>query len=753
MPLCLNPDCRKPQNPDSLTVCQSCGSQLLLKNRYRATRLIGQGGFGRTFLAIDTEATGKTRCVIKQFLPVAQGPRHWKKAAELFEQEALRLKDLGHHPQIPALLAYFRQEDRQYLIQEFIDGKNLAEILSAQGAFSESQVRSLLVSLLPVLEFIHMHQVIHRDIKPANIICKTGRRRDSRKRQPPQPDWAALFQALTLETEQGFRDFANPQYQFSRFLSDRLSSPPRELAIADYERWQQFSSRFQEYNRLGFSQRQYLVADASRFFYEMRLRYEQNREPVWEFQGPLVLVDFGAAKSVTATALLKTGTTIGSPAYIAPEQARGKAVFASDLYSLGVTCIHLLTGVSPLDLFDPDHDRWVWRRYLKLPISEKLGNVLDRLLEAGLHQRYQSATEVLRDLQVQPAPRLGQPEAAPPSPTQRLSVAANPAPEKIARDRQSQKPARTRTPLRSQSPTWQCRYRLENTGKLTAIALSPVASILASSSGTAIRLWDLETGQAIRTLTGHLDFVSCLAITPDGSLLISGAADKSLRLWNVQTGQRLGAILLHTDTVLSLAVSPDGQFLASASRQDPIALLHLATRQEQHQFIGHAGWIHALTFSPDGKLLASGSGDGSIRLWDWQTGTELRTPKGQPAAIATLAFSPDSKTLVSGRGDGTVNLWSMQTYRVKRSLEVISQRVNSLVFSPDGKFLATGSDAVKLWNPRNGEELLTLGGHEAEVVAIATGRIPNPLGKKPLPILVSASGDGTIQFWHQLPAE
>jgi WD40 repeat protein len=461
----------------------------------------------------------------------------------------------------------------------------------------------------------------------------------------------------------------------------------------------------------------------------------------------LVLVDFGAAKSVTATALMKTGTTIGSPEYIAPEQARGKAVFASDLYSLGVTCIHLLTNVSPLDLYDPHHDRWVWRRYLKAPISEKLGNVLDKLLEAGLHQRYQSAAQVFQDLQMSPVPRSVQPETAQSATTQRPSAASAES-KKPARDRQPQKLARPRTSTRSQSATWQCRYRLANTGKLTGIALSPNASILASSSGTAIRLWDLETGQAIRTLTGHLDFVSCLAITPDGNLLISGAADKSLRFWDVQTGQRLGAILLHTDTVLSLAISPNGQFLASGSRHDPIALLHLPTRQEQRQFSGHSGWVHALAFSPDGTVLASGSGDGSLKLWNWQTGEELRTLKRQSTAITALAFSSDGKTLVSGCWDGGVNLWSMQTYRVKRSLELPSQRVNSLVFSPDGKFLATGTDAVKLWNPRNGEELLTLGGHEAAIAAIATGTISSSSSKKPVPILVSASEDGAIQLWQ-----
>ncbi|HEY9896451.1 MAG TPA: protein kinase, partial [Candidatus Sericytochromatia bacterium] len=174
MSYCLNPDCQKPQNRDSAELCRYCGARLLLKDRYRPVKPIGQGGFGRTFLAIDEDKPSKPRCVIKQFLPVNQDAQHLKKAAQLFEREAMRLEELGNHPQIPTLLAYFRQERQQYLVQEFVNGKNLAELLHDEGAFTEAQVRSVLVGLLPVLEFIHAHSVIHRDIKPSNVIQMSG---------------------------------------------------------------------------------------------------------------------------------------------------------------------------------------------------------------------------------------------------------------------------------------------------------------------------------------------------------------------------------------------------------------------------------------------------------------------------------------------------------------------------------------------------------------------------------------------------
>ncbi|MGH2414975.1 MAG: protein kinase domain-containing protein, partial [Microcystaceae cyanobacterium] len=115
--------------------------------------------------------------------------------------------------------------------------------------------------------------------------------------------------------------------------------------------------------------------------------------------GKLVLVDFGAAKCTVGSALNVTGTVIGSAEFVAPEQLQGKATFASDLYSLGVTCIYLLTQVSPFDLYDSLEGRWVWRQYLNgNSVSQHLGKVLERLVETAGKYRYQNVTEVLEDL-------------------------------------------------------------------------------------------------------------------------------------------------------------------------------------------------------------------------------------------------------------------------------------------------------------------------------------------------------------------
>ncbi|MDD1413727.1 serine/threonine protein kinase [Dolichospermum sp. ST_con] len=308
MSYCLNPHCSQPENTDDVKFCQICDTKLLLKERYRAIKPIGQGGFGRTFLAVDEDKPSKPPCVIKQFLP--QGTNTVQKAVDLFNQEAIQLDELGQHSQIPALLAYCNQDDRQYLVQEFIDGLNLYQELEQNGAFNETQIRQLLNDLLLVLQFCHSKQVIHRDIKPENII----RRNSDRK---------------------------------------------------------------------------------------------------------LVIVDFGAAKSATGTALNRTGTIIGSAEYVAPEQMRGKALFASDIYSLGVTCINLLTERSPFDSYDTHNAAWIWGQYLKTPVSKELSQVIDKMIESIPSHRYQTVEEVLQDLNFQqssvPPKQITSPTSQPPS--------------------------------------------------------------------------------------------------------------------------------------------------------------------------------------------------------------------------------------------------------------------------------------------------------------------------------------------------
>ncbi|GAB4199833.1 MAG: hypothetical protein Fur006_50850 [Coleofasciculaceae cyanobacterium] len=293
MSYCLNPDCPKPQNPDDAKFCLTCGLKLLLKDRYRATKPLGRGGCSRTFSSVDQDRLNHP-CVIKLFVTP---PEQDRKATELFNQEAVRLYQLGKHEQIPEFYAHFEQDNRLYLVQEFIDGQTLLDELeerkkSGSSLYQEPEIRSILTDLLPVLKFIHEQGVIHRDIKPANIIR----------------------------------------------------------------------------------------------------RYKD---------GKLILIDFGIAKQATAKTLAEQGTMIGTVGYAPAEQLQyGEAYPASDLYALGATCIHLLTGIHPFNLYNSLEGFWLWKENLPpgTAISPQLEDVLDKLLQVIVKDRYQSVNEVLKAL-------------------------------------------------------------------------------------------------------------------------------------------------------------------------------------------------------------------------------------------------------------------------------------------------------------------------------------------------------------------
>ena len=147
------------------------------------------------------------------------------------------------------------------------------------------------------------------------------------------------------------------------------------------------------------------------------------------------------------------------------------------------------------------------------------------------------------------------------------------------------------------------------------VAVSPDAKILAAAADQSIQLWDTGSCTLTTTLTGHTDFVRCIAFSHNGKTMASAASDGTVRLWDVGAAAARATLRGHNGGVSWVAISPDDKTVASAGRDGTIRLWDLRSGEEKTTLRGHGGWVTSVAFSPDGRTLASTSEDGTVRLW------------------------------------------------------------------------------------------------------------------------------------------
>ena len=140
----------------------------ILGSRYRITKKLGEGGFGKTYLAEDLHRFG-TPCIVKHLAPKDPRPNVFRIAQNLFEKEARYLHLLGENNQIPRLYAHFVEDGQFYLVQEYIEGHDLSDEIVLGKRLNEEQTLKLLYEILSALTILHQRNIIHRDLKPQNI--------------------------------------------------------------------------------------------------------------------------------------------------------------------------------------------------------------------------------------------------------------------------------------------------------------------------------------------------------------------------------------------------------------------------------------------------------------------------------------------------------------------------------------------------------------------------------------------------------
>jgi WD40 repeat protein len=507
------------------------------------------------------------------------------------------------------------------------------------------------------------------------------------------------------------------------------------------------------------------------------------------------VADFGLAKRLGERGKTQTGAIVGTPSYMAPEQAGGKGQEvgpAADVYALGAILYELLTGrppfkaALPLDtVMQVVQDEPISVRRLQPKASRDLETICHRCLEKQPGRRYASAEALAEDLRRFQA---GEPIAARP----------------VGRLERGVKWARRRPALAALvvvvllagaallgSGLWFAarlakeRERVEDVGRKVDNALEAALREKAEAERQHKRAeWLVYAGQLAlahhewqdnnvahardllamcrpefrhwehgylrhlcdgnqQTLRGHGRAVASVCYSPDGKTLASASYDSTVKLWDTATGKERRT-LPHDSAVVAVCFGPAGKHLATATFGGRVILWEAATGREIARLATNNSRVYAVAFRPDGKNLAAGGDGKTVTVWDTATLKEIGRLGGLPGVIRAVCYSPDGKRLATASEDSSVRVWDAATGAKLWEAETGRNRTSGSVcicFSPEGKRLAgTHSDrAVKVWDAATGKEQAALQGRADVIQGLAF----SPDGRR----LASGSKDQTVRVW------
>ncbi|WP_124972402.1 protein kinase domain-containing protein [Aphanothece sacrum] len=280
--------------------------------------------------------------------------------------------------------------------------------------------------------------------------------------------------------------------------------------------------------------------------------------------------------------------------------------------------------------------------------------------------------------------------------------------------------------------------------QITSIALSNNGSLLVSGSkDETVRVWDSYSGEQLHQFSEPIGWVTSVAITKDGQLIASGCGDGTIRLWDRQSGQEKTVLVGHEGRVDTLTFSGDGKLLASGGRDRKVRVWLVNSSELQFCLEGHTDWVSQVVFSGDNHFLASTSeiDDKSICIWSVENGQEMARLRGHWNRVRAIAFCQDSRYLVSGADDYTIRLWDILQGKTVHQLHQHTNWVYGVACSADGRWVGTGNNdgTIRLWDIVERREVHVLQGHEEAVSSVAFSSDSR--------WLVSGSWDETVRLW------
>jgi WD40 repeat protein len=509
------------------------------------------------------------------------------------------------------------------------------------------------------------------------------------------------------------------------------------------------------------------------------------------------VTDFGLAKRLEGSPAdaspTQTGAVLGTPSYMAPEQAGGvtKQVGpAADVYALGAILYKLVTGrppfraATPLDtLLQVLSEEPVPPSRLHPKLARDLETICLKCLQKEPPKRYASALDLAEDLG-----RFlrGEPiQARPVGRVERLWRWCRRHPARAAA---AVLAVVTLVAVATLAVGYAFTLRLRSEQQQTRAALQEaegqrrradqLSARLALERGLALgeqgeaargMLWlshsleiapahdadlrrDIRANLAIwrhqvhplRVVLPHRGWVRAVAFRPDGKVCLTGGFDKAARLWWTSTGEACGKPLRHAAAVMAAAFRPDGKAVATGTEDGTVWLWETATGRPLGKPMRHDDCVWTVAFSPDGRTLLTGSRDKTARLWDVATGRQVGQPLDHQGEVWAVAFGPDGKSVVTAGEGRAPRLWDRGGAGKSRVAPWGHSDfwVTALAFSPDGKTVLTGSGTgiARLWDVATGKPLGPPLRHQRVVWAVGF----SPDGKS----FATAGTGGVARLWE-----